>query len=88
MHPDALTGWFSDFVKKHDFEDGLHLHSLRHTNATLMLSDGTDIATVSKLLGHNNVTTTQNIYIHSIPQAQTQAVDALGDMLNQKRKKA
>lgn len=88
MNPDSLTGWFSDFAKKNGFSEKLHIHSLRHTNATLLLNEGTDIATVSKMLGHNNVTTTQNIYVYSIPEAQVRAADTLGDKLSKKLKKA
>lgn len=88
MNPDSLTGWFSDFAKKNGFSEKIHIHSLRHTNATLLLNEGTDIATVSKMLGHNNVTTTQNIYVHSIPEAQVRAADTLGDKLSKKLKKA
>lgn len=38
-------------------------HKLRHTAATLMLSNGVDVKTVQEVLGHENLNTTQ-IYTH------------------------
>jgi len=55
-------------VKKHMLAAGLDAsqlsaHKLRHTAATLMLSNGVDVKTVQEVLGHENLNTTQ-IYTH------------------------
>lgn len=55
-------------VKKHILEAGLDpdrisAHKLRHTAATLMISNGVDIRTVQEVLGHEHLNTTQ-IYTH------------------------
>lgn len=55
-------------VKKHLLAAGLDstqfsAHKLRHTAATLMLSNGVDLKTLQEVLGHENLNTTQ-IYTH------------------------
>jgi integrase len=58
-------------IKKH-----VHMHLSRHTFATLSLTQGADLFTVSKLLGHKKIATTQ-IYGKVIDSAKRKAVDAL-----------
>lgn len=51
-------------------------HCFRHTFATLQLANGTDIYTVSKMLGHTNVKTTQ-IYAKVVNEKKEQAANAI-----------
>lgn len=73
VHPDALTKWFKAFVTRTGLPDGVHVHSLRHTYASLMIADGTPLVVVSKRLGHAQVSTTANIYAHVIASADEKA---------------
>ena len=84
IHPDTVTGWFKEFIKKNNLPD-ITLHSLRHTNASLMIANGVDLRTVSKRLGHAQVSTTTNIYSHAIKSADERAADVLGDILTVKK---
>ena len=51
-------------------------HCFRHTYATLQLSSGTDIYTVSKMLGHTNVKTTQ-VYAKVVDEKKNKAAQAI-----------
>ena len=58
-------------------------HCFRHTYATLQLAHGTDIYTVSKMLGHTNVKTTQ-IYAKVIDEKKEKAANAIQIDLDEK----
>lgn len=60
LNPDRLTSWFNAFVKKNGLPD-ISVHSLRHTNATLMIQQGVNVKAISSRLGHAKTTTTINI---------------------------
>ena len=51
-------------------------HCFRHSYATLQLASGTDIYTVSKMLGHTNVKTTQ-IYAKVVDEKKNKAAQAI-----------
>ena len=57
------SSWISRPLKKWITASGIQknitFHCFRHTYATLQLANGTDIYTLSKMLGHTNVSTTQ-----------------------------
>ena len=67
-----LKKWATDAGLKKN----LHFHSSRHTFATLALTYGTDLYTVSKLLGHRNILTT-TVYAKVIDRLKTEAVAKL-----------
>jgi integrase len=80
MSPDTITGWFHDFIAKTDLPQ-ITIHSLRHTNATLLIAAGVPLRTVSNRLGHAQTSTTSNIYSHAICTLDELAADALDDIL-------
>lgn len=59
-------------------------HGFRHSYATMMLTIGVDIYTVSKLLGHKNVATTQ-IYAKIIDQKKIDAVNMMDRFFDKDR---
>lgn len=60
------------------------LHGLRHTSATLLISENVDIRTVSARLGHAQTSTTMNIYAHSLKKLDEKAADTLDNLLKRK----
>lgn len=78
-HPNAtiaLRKWVAKAgIKKH-----ITFHCARHTFATMLLTLDTDIYTVSKLLGHSNISTTQ-IYAKIVDKKKQEAVDKIPQLL-------
>ena len=61
------------------------MHALRHTFASLLLSQGTPITEVSSYLGHADPQITLKVYSHWIPRTKTDSISRLtGMVLNTK----
>ncbi len=75
--------WFTqklkDWVAKAGIKKNVSFHVARHTFATLALGNGADLFTVSKLLGHTKITTTQ-IYAKVLDEGRKKAVDAIPEL--------
>ena len=56
-------------------------HSLRHTSASLLISQGTPVTTVSKILGHASTQITLDVYGHLYEDDASTYMDRLGDSL-------
>ena len=87
IRPDVITAWFRKFVTKNGLPP-IHIHSLRHTNATLLIAAGTNLTTVAARLGHANTTTTSKIYAHAIKSADQAAAETLQNILHPLEKQA
>ena len=61
----------------------VNFHDLRHSCASIMLSLGVDLYTISKVLGHSTVQTTQR-YAHLQVDAQRAALEKLGALTHKK----
>lgn len=67
-------------LKKYDLPQ-VSIHSLRHTNATIMIESGTDLKTTSARLGHSQTSTTMNIYVHQIKSSNEHAAENISKTL-------
>jgi len=80
IHPSTISKWFEQFVKKIGLPV-INFHGLRHTNATLLIYQQVDVATVSARLCHAQITTTYNFYIHPLKSHDRTAGNVLENLL-------
>ena len=78
IHPDSISGYIEHFEKNHQLPH-LHPHKFRHTMASILIYSGVDTVTVSKRLGHSQVSTTQNTYAHLIQKADMESAECIAD---------
>ena len=84
MYPDTVTAKFKDILRNYNAQcapadrlPDISLHGLRHTSASVLINQHTDIATVSKRLGHSRTSVTLDIYTHAIQEADKEAAELL-----------
>ena len=61
--------------------EGVGLHTLRHTAASLMIAQGVHPRVIMETLGHSGISITMDTYAHVLPQQQREAADAVGGAL-------
>lgn len=87
MHPDSVTDWLKKFSKRHGLQH-INPHAFRHTMASMLYFNGVDSVSISKRLGHAQVSTTANIYAHVMEEADQKNADILADVFLKKRRDA
>ena len=65
MDPDIISSWFPKFLEAHNLPD-VNFHSLRHSNASILIAAHVPITTVSGRLGHAQTSTTLNYYASAL----------------------
>ena len=89
MHSDTPYKKFKKIIKRYTDSvtdennklPDIPLHGLRHTSATLLISQNIDVKTVSNRLGHSQASTTIDIYAHALKQLDEKAVATLDTLL-------
>lgn len=84
MNPDSITAWLNDFSARHGLPH-INPHAFRHTVASVLLANGTDIVTVAAQLGHASACTTENFYAHIIEENKARASECIADVLLRKK---
>ena len=75
LRPDSVTDFGGKFEKKYNIEKRCNPHNFRHTYATISIENGANPSDLSKALGHSDITTTMDIYVHPDEEAAARVSD-------------
>lgn len=74
--PRTYRSYYKNLMKELNMPD-LKFHGLRHSFATRCIESKCDYKTVSVLLGHSNITTTLNLYVHPNLEQKKKCIDQM-----------
>ena len=80
MSQTYINNEFKKFLKRHNLPN-VHIHDLRHANASLLINMGLPVKMISEHLGHSDTRTTENIYAHVFNESRRMASDAISQAL-------
>ena len=87
MNPDYPSKSFPLFLVKHNLPR-IRFHDLRHTCASLLLSQKVSMKKIQEWLGHSHYSTTANIYAHLDSESKNETADVMGEVLMNKEHRA
>lgn len=76
---DGICSWFDKWQDKNNIRN-IRFHDMRHTHATILLSQGVDIKTISERLGHADIQTTLNIYADVLKELDEQSANKIDNL--------
>ena len=82
IHPSTTYHWIKKFLTDNGHPDNMTVHGLRHTNISLLLSQGVDLITVSRRAGHAKPSITADIYAHALKKPDENAAEKLNDLFS------
>ena len=82
MHPQSPTRYLKKLSAKCGVPD-LHPHKLRHTFASVAITAGADVASVSEALGHSDKAVTLRMYTHADAESRKRAAQIFRDAIKQ-----
>lgn len=80
MHPQSPTRYFKKFGERYGIKD-FHPHKLRHSSASIAITSGADIVSVSERLGHSDTAVTLRMYAHANEESIRRAGQIVRDAL-------
>lgn len=80
MFPQSPTKYFKRFGERYGVKD-FHPHKLRHTSASVALTNGADVVSVSERLGHSDTAVTLRMYAHANQESIRRAGQIVRDAL-------
>ncbi len=80
MHHDTPSKQWRKFADKHGFK-GVRFHDLRHSHASILLSNNVDVVSVSSRLGHDNADVTLKIYAHAVRKRDRASADVMDSLI-------
>ena len=86
MHPTSPTHYFRQFAKRNGIKD-FHPHKLRHTFASVAITAGADVVSVSETLGHSDTAVTLRMYTHANDESRRRASRIFRDAIQKDTQK-
>lgn len=80
MHPQSPTRYFKKFGERYGVKD-FHPHKLRHSSASIAITSGADVVSVSERLGHSDTAVTLRMYAHANEESIRRAGQIVRDAL-------